>query len=301
MRKSTLLSLALIVAFVAGCAHTDEYYYTSHGKAVKEYCPAGILQGHSSDIPRPDTILRASDPYNRTVYAAIKQRRNDLSACYLPVMLRDASPGMFIADMKISATGELSDIGILEKSAMFNLDPLHMPPAMEQCIHQVLSSTRIQPPPAAEITVRVYMVAYQIPGTAPAKDDTEPLSPPGAFVFNTWSQSWFGERGMPYNTIPEYDKDGALTSLSIARLFDNQYRDVIRCMPPSASERKNLLRPISVVFSVDSNGTVSAVKPGGTHAVNAGLEACLVRVTETMEFPPNRAGDTATREYTHYF
>ena len=304
MHKPTVY-LLLIVVFIAGCAHTDEYYYTSHGTAVKEYCPAGILQGKSYEVDRPNHIIKATDPYNFQVYHAMKLWRDDLSACYETVMKKEQEPGMFFTDLTVGADGTISKILFHKKTVMHDLNALNIPKDMQTCMEMALTANKLPAPPKADSTVRVYFVAYQLPAVRIISDKLKSGWGFNGHVMNTWSASQLCARFLPYDTslrpydyYPYITEDGYLHQATLSAVYHRNFHQFNDCIQKETRNKSKFKCPVVVNFTLRPNGTVSAAAPGSGLDENKSLETCIAGKLKYIEFPPNSHPITTDKDYT---
>jgi|GEM_PF-1863834 len=304
MHKHTLTVL-LIVGFIAGCTHTDEYYYSSHGKAVKEYCPAGILQGKSFEVARPDHIIKATDPYNFQVFHAIRQWRDDLSACHEAVMKNEQEPGMFFTDLTVGANGTISKIQFHTQTVMPDMEALSISKDMQTCLKMALTTHKLPAPPKANTGVRVYFVAYQMPGIYVNHEDFKIAPKPRGYVMNTWSASQLCARFLPYDTslrpydrYPQYTRDGYLHQATLSAIYHRNFHQFNDCIRQETRKESKFKCPIVVNFSLRHNGTVSAAAPGSGLEENKDIETCIAGKLPYIEFPPNAFIEGGDKDYT---
>ena len=175
MQKHTLI-LLLIVAFIAGCAHTKPlFYYQAEDRAQPQpraqYCPAAVFEGNTATatpgcVPTSSvqSPVRYDDHYALATYEAIRSQKEALSECHTAASGDSDLNGMFLADIAINNFGKADKITFLKAGVNPDIPVMDAPQDMLACISGVLADTAYPVQNSQHMVVRAYFLGYHTPG-----------------------------------------------------------------------------------------------------------------------------------------
>ena len=283
-----LVVCLLMVAMAAGCAHGD----AARTDTIQHMCPAASLSPEiDSSMPAMTPArLPEKHPVTKAVNQRIKVLRRGLSACYTRAITTRDTSGMFIGDLYIDKTGHIDRINFIRASIYKQLQVLDLDADMMNCFRDVLSSTVYPAPENTATAVRIYFLAYQMPGLKPAPAVENTLPTLRGYVMNTREAARMHPDKLPNRYQPRYFDDGHITDRTLRYSKWQNSDEYHTCFVKEYRMKRNLRGILRVRLLISPWGAVLRSEAANGSIESAFVRQCMARVFADAEFPPNPNG-----------
>jgi len=272
----------------AGCAHGD----AARADTVQHMCPAATVTPDAEPDQTAMIPLRLPEkhPVTKAVNQRVKVLRRELSACYTKTLAARDTSGMFIGDLYIDKSGHIDRIHFIKASIYKKLQVLDIDADMMNCFRDALSSTVYPAPEDPDTAVRIYFLAYQMPGLKPAPAVKNTLPTLRGYVMNTREAARMHPDKLPNRYQARYTGEGYLTYRTI-KYYKWVNADAYNlCFNREYRMKWHLRGKFKIRLLISPWGAVLHSETVNNTIDSAFVRQCMTWVFADAEFPPNPNG-----------